>query len=57
MGRQRKEQKDLAEALGVTQATISRRLSGERPFSLNDLERLAAYFGVPLASLIRERAA
>jgi transcriptional regulator with XRE-family HTH domain len=57
MARQSKTQADLGRVLGLVQPAISLRLRGKRPFKLNELDRLARYFGVPISSLIRERAA
>jgi transcriptional regulator with XRE-family HTH domain len=57
MARQHKNQWDLAECLGITRSVISLRLNGHRPFKLTEVELLADYFGVPITSLIRERAA
>jgi transcriptional regulator with XRE-family HTH domain len=57
MGRQRKSQDDLADVLGIARSVISLRLNGHRPFKLAEVELLADYFGVPITSLIRDRAA
>ena len=45
-------QVDIAEILGITQAQVSRRLTGTVPFTLEDLERLAPYFEVTVAELL-----
>lgn len=45
-------QRDLADALGVTQATVSRRLGGQFSLDLADAERIAQFLNVPLADLI-----
>lgn len=45
-------QKTLARALGCSNSTITRRLDGERPWRVEDLDALAAHFGVPLAALL-----
>ncbi len=52
MGRRRATQADLAEALGKSQPYVSRRLSGEVPFDIDDLYRLADYFGVEVTDLL-----
>lgn len=57
MARQRKTQSDVAECLDFDRASLSLRLSGKRDFKLSELERIAEFLDVPLASLIRERAA
>ena len=44
MGRFNLLQADLADALGVDQTQVSRRLRGHTPFTLGDVERLADYF-------------
>ena len=42
----------LALVLGVTQTQVSARLRGKAHWSLDDLARLAAYFGVSVAELV-----
>ena len=44
---------ELAEALGISTATLRRRLDGVRPFYFHELEALARYFDVPLSELTR----
>ncbi|MGW0647321.1 helix-turn-helix domain-containing protein [Streptomyces umbrinus] len=44
-------QADLAPALGVSQAQISRRQQGTASWSLNDCDALAAYFGIDVLDL------
>ena len=44
MGRFDLLQADIAEALGVTQTQVSRRLRGHTPFTLSDVQLLADYF-------------
>jgi transcriptional regulator with XRE-family HTH domain len=36
----------LAAATGIPQRSISRKLTGESQFDLNDVQRIAAHFGV-----------
>lgn len=43
---------ELARTLGVSQAYVWRRMSGDLPFSLDDVERIAAALGVEPVSLI-----
>lgn len=57
MARQQKQQTDLAKYLGVTQGTISRRLAGKLPFRIQDLESIAAFLGVDVASFFNRTAA
>lgn len=50
MARQKKQQSDLAKALGVTPATVSRRLNDAAKsggFSSIELFRIATWLGVP----------
>ncbi len=56
MGRQRRTQSQLAQHLGVSQVTVSRRLSGEVSFTVDELERVAAFLSVPLAELLTDAA-
>lgn len=53
MGRRRVKQKQLATLLGMGQASMSRRLSGEIAFDTDELVQIADYFGVTLADLLR----
>jgi transcriptional regulator with XRE-family HTH domain len=43
---------DLAKHLGVAQPTISKRLNGETPFDLDEIERVAEWLGVAPSELI-----
>ncbi len=52
MGRRKATQTDLASALSKSQAYISRRLSGEVSFDVDDLSRLAEFFDVRLGDLL-----
>jgi len=52
LARKRIPQSDLAEVLGVSQAGISRRLSGATPFDVNELAAVAAFLGVPVGKLM-----
>ncbi|WP_130798097.1 helix-turn-helix domain-containing protein [Streptomyces otsuchiensis] len=45
-------QRDLATALGMAQPTLSQRLSGDRPWTLADLDGLSAHYGVPVPDLV-----
>ena len=44
--RRRAAQSDIAHALGVSQAAVSSKYVGRRPWSMDDVARVAAYFGV-----------
>lgn len=52
MGRQRKRQAELAAHLGVTQASISKRLAGKQPFAIRDIERIADWLGVDVTQFL-----
>jgi len=52
MGRRRMSQTALADVLGVTQTQVSKRLRGVIPFDIDEIERLAEYFGVDPADLL-----
>jgi transcriptional regulator with XRE-family HTH domain len=47
-------QADAAVLIGVSQQGISRRLNGQTPFALDELEVLASAFGIRLAVLLGE---
>ena len=52
MARQHVTHADIAQKLGVTQPTLSRRLNGTRPLDLNVLEQLAAALNVPVRQFL-----
>jgi transcriptional regulator with XRE-family HTH domain len=54
MARRRVSQQALADVLGHSQAWISRRVSGEVEFTVDELRRVAAALVVPLAQLLGE---
>lgn len=43
---------DLAAALDVSPASISSKLNGRTPFSLEEVERIAEWLNVPLTDLL-----
>ncbi len=45
-------QADLAVALGVSQAQVSRRQSGSAAWSLSDCDALATHFGIDVLDLL-----
>jgi transcriptional regulator with XRE-family HTH domain len=51
LARQRVTQSVLADRLGVSQAWVSRRLSGEVPLTIADITQIAAELGVEVSSL------
>jgi len=52
MARHRINQKQLAEAVGIKQPSLSRRLSGEIAFDIDELAAIARHFGVALSDLV-----
>lgn len=52
LGRQRKTGTDLARGMNVSQAWVSRRLTGELPFDLVELEQVAGILQVPVGHLL-----
>lgn len=52
MGRRRVKQGQLAEALSMSQAAVSRRLTAELPFNTDELVRVAEFFGIELHRLL-----
>ncbi|PZT71811.1 XRE family transcriptional regulator [Streptomyces sp. AC1-42W] len=46
-------QADLATALGVSQAQVSRRQTGRAAWSLDDCDRLAVHYGIEVIDLFR----
>ena len=60
MSSRRRTQTALAELLGVTRSTVAKRLSGEIPFDLVEIERVAAWLDLLPSELLAradERAA
>lgn len=52
IARRRLSQQAVAEAAGMTQSYLARRLVGVIPFDVTDLERLSRALDVPVASLL-----
>ncbi len=52
LARQRRPQRAVAEALGISQAAASRRLRGELPFDVAELATLATVLGVDMAQFL-----
>lgn len=46
MARQRVSQQPIADALGMSRQALSRRLVGEIPFDVSELEQIANFLGV-----------
>ena len=52
VARQRATQVQLAQLLDLSQAAVSRRLSGDTPFTLNELAAIAQFLNVPITKFI-----
>lgn len=52
MARRRVTQTQLAEATGISQSALGRRLTGSQPFDVAQLEAIAGALAVPLADLV-----
>lgn len=52
MAARRKTSADLAEVLGISQSSASRRMHGDGLFTLDQLEETADWLGVPLTDII-----
>lgn len=50
--RPRKTSIDLAKALGISQSSASRRMTGETGLDLDELEAVAAWLNVPISSFL-----
>jgi transcriptional regulator with XRE-family HTH domain len=51
LARQGKDQRELATALQVSSATVSRWLAGRVPITITTAERIAEYLDVPITAL------
>jgi len=52
MASQTRTDEDLAGCLGLAGSSITRRLDGEVPFDLVEIERVAAWLGVAASELV-----
>lgn len=52
MSTQQLRQADLAFQLNLPQSAVSARLAGRVPFKLAEVEKVAAWLGVPLSELV-----
>lgn len=52
MGENRCSQKELANYLGLSQGSISNRLNGDVPLSIDELDLIAAKFDIPVTDLL-----
>jgi transcriptional regulator with XRE-family HTH domain len=57
MARSQRTQAALAHEIGMKQQALSRRLSAQTSFSIDELGQIAAVLGVPLADLVGEAVA
>ncbi len=57
LARHRKRQEDIAELLGLTRQALSRRLLGYVDFRIAELQAIADYLEVPIATLVAEQQA
>jgi transcriptional regulator with XRE-family HTH domain len=57
MARRRMTQRKLADATGLSQSYIGRRMTGEMPFTTDDLHKIAGVLGMPVSALIPNDAA
>lgn len=55
LARRRIKQSQLARALGVSEQWVSMRLKGAQPLDLNDVQRIADFFDVPVGDLFPQR--
>jgi transcriptional regulator with XRE-family HTH domain len=53
--RRRRSTRELAEAVGVSTATMQRRLRAELEFPVSELTRLADYLEVPVGRLLGDQ--
>ncbi len=52
MARRRWSQRTLAEATGLSQSYIARRMTGQMPWTTDDLEQIASAMSVSLSALL-----
>ncbi|MFZ2172766.1 MAG: helix-turn-helix transcriptional regulator [Rhodococcus sp. (in: high G+C Gram-positive bacteria)] len=52
--RKRISQRQLGEAIGLSQQSLSRRLLGRTAFDVNELSAIAEYLDIPVSTLISE---
>lgn len=57
MEEQGQTEKGLADATGIPRTTLRRRLTGNSPFTLNELDVLAPLLGISLVDLLAEEPA
>jgi len=57
VARARAKTTDLARVLGLSRTTVWRRLTGEYPFNVAELDALASHLGVPVSTFFDDRQA
>jgi transcriptional regulator with XRE-family HTH domain len=57
MARHGRTQREMADLLGLTQPTVSGRMSGRTDFTITELRAVARWLGVSVSALIGEDAA
>lgn len=56
MARRRLSQRDVADAIGISQPSLSQKLANKRPIDLAELEAIARALGVSAADLLKDAA-
>lgn len=54
LARSRRNQGDLARALGISEAGVTRRMSGTTAWNVPELELVATFLGLELADLVTD---
>jgi transcriptional regulator with XRE-family HTH domain len=52
LARHDRTQQDLAHALGLSQQSVSRRLSGQLALDTNEIQAIAEFLGIPVGVLV-----
>jgi len=55
LGRNRQAIKELSHCTGISLSTLNARLLGKRGFTIDELDSIALFFGVPLVVLLQRR--
>lgn len=57
MARQKKTSQDLADYLNISQSSANRRMNGQSPIDLDEVDRLARWLDVPVLYFFASRKA
>lgn len=57
VARRKISQSEIAGLLGISQASLSRRMTGLTPFDIDEVDKIAAHLELPVASLFEDSAA